>query len=207
MCKVTVNPATDSYLIGLTGNIATGKSTVAQMLVALGAELLDADLVTHEVLAPGGAAYTEVVAAFGPDILTPEGIIQRQELGRIVFSDPEALARLEAIIHPIVTAIIDQRIAASQTPVTVIEAIKLLESGMADKYDAIWVTICSEATQVARLTSTRGLSYIDALQRIHAQPPQADKIARADVVIDTDGTLADTRAQVVTAWQSLVEGK
>lgn len=191
------------YKIGLTGNIATGKSTVAEMLEELGAAALDADKVAHRVMAPGAPAYAAVVAAFGPDIVAENGEIDRQALGEIVFSDPEALQRLESLVHPAVIAEVNAWIATRETPVVVVEAIKLLESGMAETYDAIWVTACSEATQATRLMDSRGMTRAEALTRIHAQPPQAEKIARADVVIDTEATLAETRRQVAAAWAAI----
>ncbi|MGC9521157.1 MAG: dephospho-CoA kinase [Anaerolineae bacterium] len=188
------------YRIGLTGNIATGKTTVGHMLVELGAELIDADRVAHAVMAPEGAAYEPVVEAFGSDILAQDGTIDRGKLGRRVFSDPAALRRLEALVHPPVIAAVERRIACSSAPVVVVEAIKLLESGMAASYEAIWVTTCSSATQLERLVKGRGMDSDAALQRIRAQPPQEEKLAQADVVIDTEGTLDETRAQVRTAW-------
>lgn len=191
------------YRIGLTGNIATGKSTVGHMLEDLGAELIDADHVAHEVMARDGAAYNAIVAAFGEEILKPDGTIDRGSLGARVFSDPVALRRLEHLVHPPVIKITDQRIAASDAPAVVVEAIKLLESGMAETYDAIWVTSCSEATQLERLMRYRGLSREEALRRIRAQPPQGEKLARADVIIDTEGSLDETRAQVNRAWAAL----
>jgi len=191
------------YCIGLTGNIATGKSTVGRMLASLGAELIDADKVAHVVMAPAGSAYAGVVEAFGPDIVGDAGEIDRRALGRIVFADPEALKRLESLVHPAVIAEVNQRIARSTAPAVVVEAIKLLESGMAESYDAIWVTTCSEETQLARLMETRGLSGEDALVRVRAQAPQAEKVLCADVVVDTDGTMAATRAQVDTAWADI----
>ncbi len=124
-------------------------------------------------------------------------------MGAIVFSDPLALGRLESLVHPAVIRTVDRIIASSQARVIVVEAIKLLESGMAEDYDAIWVTTCSEATQLERLVRLRKLSRADALQRIGAQPPQADKLSRADVVIDTGGSLAETLAQVQAAWRAI----
>jgi len=191
------------YCIGLTGNIATGKSTVGRMLASLGAELIDADKVAHAVMASAGSAYASVVGAFGPGIVGDNGEIDRRALGRIVFADPEALKRLEALVHPAVIAEVNQRIARSTAPAVVVEAIKLLESGMAESYDAIWVTTCSEETQLARLMEMRRLSREDALARIGAQAPQAEKVLRADVVVDTEGTLAATRVQVEAAWADL----
>jgi dephospho-CoA kinase len=191
------------YRIGLTGNIATGKTKVGAMLTDLGAEFIDADKVAHRVIAPDGEAYDAVVAAFGDAIVAPDGRIDRGQLGAIVFQDPEALARLERIVHPPVIARVNAQIARSAYPVVIVEAIKLLESGVAETYDAIWVTTCPEGMQIARLMRGRDLSYADALQRIRAQPPQAEKVARADVVIDTSGSLAATKAQVLAAWQRI----
>jgi len=191
------------YRIGLTGNIATGKSTVAQMLVSLGAAHMDADRVVHEVMVPGHAVYEAVVAAFGAEILTPEGLIDRRRLGAQVFNDPEALAKLESLVHPAVIAEIDRRIALLDAPVVVVEAIKLIESGMAERYHALWVTTCSGETQALRLMEQRGLTHEEAWERIQAQPPQAEKLALADVVIDTGGTLAETQQQVMAAWAAI----
>jgi dephospho-CoA kinase len=198
---------TAPYLIGLTGNIATGKSTVAGTLAELGAETIDADKVAHEVMAPGAAAYDDVVGAFGEGILREDGSIDRKALGAIVFEDPEALARLESLVHPAVIEEVAARVAASDAPAVVVEAIKLLESGMAEEYDAIWVTTCPRQEQVRRLVEERGLSREEAMRRIEAQPPQSQKIARADVVINTAGTFGESREQVRAVWAETVPPK
>ncbi len=198
-------PGGQPYRIGLTGNIATGKSTVAQMLRDLGADVLDADRLTHAALAPAGAAYDRVVAAFGEHILSVDRTINRTVLGALVFNDPEALAQLEMIVHPPVVAEVERHIAQSRSAVVVVEAIKLLESGLAAGYDAIWVTTCPEALQLERLLATRNLTREDALRRIHAQSPQSAKIARADIVLNTDATLEQTRTQVLAAWNGVMK--
>ncbi len=190
-------------LIGLTGNIATGKSTVARMLAELGATVIDADRVAHEVMRVGTPVYTAVVTAFGPWIVGMEGEIDRARLGTLVFSDSEALARLERIVHPAVMEEVARRIAAAPTPVVVVEAIKLIEAGMAEGCASVWVTTCPPEEQVRRLMADRGLSREEAELRVRAQPPQEEKIARADVVIYTGGTLDQTRAQVEAAWAQL----
>ncbi|HEY1012840.1 MAG TPA: dephospho-CoA kinase [Herpetosiphonaceae bacterium] len=198
------------YLIGLTGNIACGKSTVVAMLRELGAAVCDADAVTHLVQAPGAPAHAAIVAAFGPAVLREPGDaaspIDRPALGRIVFGDPAALRRLEEIIHPAVRAWIwawlDER-RADGSAVAVIDAIKLLESGWPAACDAVWVVTAAPEQQLARLMGERGMSGADARQRIAAQNPQADKVAAADVVIDNSGTLDETRAQVLAAWRNL----
>lgn len=191
-------------LIGLTGNIGTGKSTVAQMLAELGAEVIDADRVAHETMRPGTAVHAAIVEAFGPDVLALGGEIDRKRLGRVVFADPEALARLEAIVHPATIAEVGRRIAASGASVVVVEAIKLIETGMYTAYDALWVTTCRPEQQVWRLMGGRRLSRPEAERRVAAQPPQEEKVALADVVIDTSGRLSHTRAQVRVAWEMLV---
>lgn len=188
-------------LIGLTGNISTGKSTVAHMLAELGAEAIDADQVTREVMRAGTSVHAAIVEAFGSQVLTAGGEIDRRRLGEIVFADPAALARLEAIVHPATIEAVNRRVAASTARVVVIEAIKLIEAGMASGCDSVWVTTCRPDQQVARIMSARGLSQTEAEQRVQAQPPQEQKIARADVVIDTSGTLAQTRQQVQEAWR------
>jgi dephospho-CoA kinase len=190
-------------LIGLTGNIGTGKSTVAQMLADLGAEAIDADQVTREVMRAGTPTHTAIVEAFGPLVLAADGEIDRRRLGEIVFADPVALARLEAIVHPTTLAAIGCRIAASAVDVVVVEAIKLIEAGMADGYDSVWVTTCRPDQQIARIMRARGLSQAEAEQRVQAQPPQEEKIARADVVIDNSHSLSQTRGQVQAAWEHL----
>ncbi len=196
------------YLIGLTGNIGTGKSTVAGMLAELGAETIDADKVAHEAMQPGTSVHAQIVEAFGADadVVTPGGRIDRERLGAIVFSDSEALARLEAIVHPATLEMIDKRIEASSSDVIVIEAIKLFEAGMAETCDSVWVTTCSPEQQVQRIMAARDLSRAQAEQRVQAQPPQEEKIDRADVVIHNRGALSRTRAQVEAAWRRLVEG-
>jgi len=191
------------YLIGLTGNIATGKSAVAQMLAELGARTVDADRVAHDVMRHGTPTWQAVIDAFSPAILAPDGEIDRRRLGEIVFADPEALRRLEAIVHPATVQAVAVEIAEATERVVVVEAIKLIEAGMYRSYHALWVTTCAPETQIARLTALRGLSEAEARLRVEAQPPQAEKVALADVVIDTGGTLKDTRRQVLAAWEAI----
>ena len=224
-------PLNGVYLIGLTGNIACGKSTVLALLRQLGAQVIDADRVTHELQRPGEAVYDAIVVAFGAGILTePGGPIDRRALGAIVFNDPAALRRLEQIVHPAVHARItawldyvaqrrvedrggriEDRDSVSSSSilhppsstVAVIDAIKLLESGWKPLCDAIWVVTCPPEQQLARLISTRGMREDQARARIAAQPPQADKVAQADVVIDNGGTLEETLRQVNVAWRAI----
>jgi dephospho-CoA kinase len=222
-------PVNGVYLIGLTGNIACGKSIVLAMLEELGARVIDADRVTHDLQRPGEPVYDAIVAEFGPGILAaPGGPIDRRALGAIVFADPAALRRLERIVHPAVHARIaawleevahnDERrtmndegsnsthrssLIVPRYKVAVIDAIKLLESGWKPLCDAIWVVTCAPEQQGERLIATRGLSAAEAHARIVAQPPQADKVAQADVVIDNRGSLEETRRQVEAAWRHI----
>jgi len=191
------------YIIGLTGNIATGKSVVRRMLEHLGAYGIDADALGHRAIAQGAPGYRPVVNTFGSWILAPDGQIDRTRLARVVFSDPEALTQLEAIVHPLVSQAVDLLVRRSRQEVIILEAIKLLESGLRDKCDTLWVTSSSHETQLGRLMHKRNMSEAAARQRILAQPDQKFKIERADVVIQNEGSFEDTWRQVLEAWQKL----
>ena len=193
------------YTIGLTGNIATGKSVVRKMLEHLGAFGLDADALAHQVLAKGGPGYAPVVKLFGEWVLTPEGEINRARLGKLVFADPEALAALENIIHPLVSKGLDFMIARARATVVVIEAIKLIESGWAQDVDALWVVNTSEAQQLARLTEKRKMSPAEAKQRMAAQAAQADKLKAAKLVVDNGGSFDETWAQVQAGFAKIMQ--
>jgi dephospho-CoA kinase len=190
-------------LIGLTGNIATGKSAVTRMLAELGAHVIDADKVAHQVMAPSGPAYDAVVNAFGPAILAPDGTLDRGKLGAIVFRDPNALRCLEAAVHPATIAEVTRRIIEASEPVVVVEAIKLIEAGMHRSYDALWVVTAPRSLQIARLVSMRGLSEEAATLRVDSQPPQEEKVAVADLVIANDGDLDALREKVQAAWSEI----
>ena len=192
------------YVIGLTGNIAVGKSLVRQRLQELGAYAIDADRIAHQVMMPGGPAFQAILAAFGPQILGSDGQVDRAALGKIVFSDLAALKRLEAITHPVIHETIDRLVKHSEKEVAVIEAIKLLEGRLKDAVDAVWVVHAAPQTQHQRLISQRGLSPEEARQRIQAQNSQADKIRQADVVIHNDGDMVDTLKQVQAHWPPIL---
>ncbi len=204
-----VNPRsqTKRILIGLTGNIATGKSEVARILADLGARVIDADQVAHEVMRRDGPTYNLVVEAFGPEILAADGTIDRGKLGAIVFRDPAALRRLEAAVHPATTAEVSRRIAQAQESVVVVEAIKLIEAGMHRLYDALWVVTAPRSLQIARLIAARGLTEEEAALRVGAQPPQEEKAALADLVIVNDGDLPLLQEKVKAAWNSILGGE
>jgi dephospho-CoA kinase len=189
------------YLIGLTGNIATGKSVVAKMLEELGATVLDADALVHELQRKGTPVYNDIVAAFGPGILDREGEIDRKALGAIVFTDPAQLRTLESIVHPAVLIESMRHIMEAPTRVVVYEAIKLIEAGRAEMCDALWVVTARSDVQLQRLMRDRQMSEADARQRLEAQPPQSEKIKRATVVIDNSGSLDETRQQVTAAFR------
>lgn len=192
------------YLMGLTGNIACGKSTVGRQLRELGAYTIDADAAIHVILKRGGAAYAPVVAEFGQVLVGEDGEIDRRALGRVVFADPAKLRRLEEIEHPIVREAIEAQIQAAPEHIVVVDAIKLFESGWAGKCDTVWAITCRRDQQIARLMQTRGYPRDEAEQRVAAQSPQEDKAARANTVIDNSGTLEETRRQIATAWQAIL---
>lgn len=191
------------YVIGLTGNIATGKSVVRRMLEHLGAYTIDADTLSHRAIAKGAPGYQPAVGAFGRFILDASGEIDRTKLGRLVFSDPDALKDLEAIVHPLVGLAVDLMIQRASQHVIVIEAIKLLEGKLVSKCDTVWTTYAPELVQKARLMQKRGMNEQEAIQRIQAQPPQEVKKAAANVVIQNAGSFEDTWKQVVVAWKAI----
>lgn len=192
------------YLIGLTGNIAVGKSMVMDILRKLGAHVIDADKVAHQVMASQSQVKNAIVRAFGNHILTPQGQVDRSKLGSIVFKDAEALRQLEQIVHPAVIRAVGELIEQAAESVVVVEAIKLIESGMYRNYDAVWVVTSPVEQQIARLVTQRGLTEKEAILRIEAQSSQAVKLAQADVVIDNSGSLQDLECRVTTEWLKIV---
>lgn len=206
MTRPLTQPLTRPLTIGLTGNIATGKSTVLAWLQAHGAAVIDADRLTHQALAPGGPACAAVIDAFGPAIVGAEGAIDRKALGEIVFADPAALATLESLVHPAVLMLAQAILRETSAPVVVIEAIKLLESGrLLHLCDEVWVVIADEATQLARLMQTRGMSEAAARQRMAAQSPQAEKVKQATRVIENNGDQDALSTQLARLWRELMD--
>jgi dephospho-CoA kinase len=190
------------YVIGLTGNIATGKSVVRKMLEHLGAYGIDADALGHRAIAKGAPGYKGVVDTFGRWVLNSEGQIDRVRLGSIVFNNPPALAALEGVIHPLVTQAVDIIVRRATQTVVVIEAIKLMESDLRSSCDSLWVTYTPPEVQLYRLMNNRKMSEAEARQRIATQPPQEKKVAAASVVIKNVRGFEDTWRQVVAAWQA-----
>jgi dephospho-CoA kinase len=191
------------FVIGLTGNIATGKSVVRKMLEHLGAYGIDADALGHRAIAPDAPGYKAVVDTFGKWILAHDGQVDRAKLARIVFADPDALIQLEAIIHPLVRQAVDLLIKRSSQKVIVVEAIKLIEGPLRQACDTIWVTYAPKEVQISRLTRKRGMSTAVAHQRVNSQPPQNEKVKVANTVIHNENSFEDTWNQVTVAWQSL----
>lgn len=196
--------------VGLTGGIATGKTTVVAMLRELGCRVLEADKIAHQVILPGGAPYEEVVREFGRGVLTPDGLVDRAKLGAIVFAEPKRLTRLNAIVHPPVLEEQSRQLAAIEKAdphaIAVVEAALLIEAGFDRKLDYLLVTSCTTEQQIARLTQPgtgRGLTVEQARQRIAAQMPNEEKLRRADEVIDCSGTIKRTRAQVIALCAKL----
>jgi dephospho-CoA kinase len=190
--------------VGLTGGIASGKTTVVAMLRELGCRVLEADKIAHQMIEPGAAAYDEVVREFGAGILTQEGLVDRQKLGDIVFADPKLLTRLNAIVHPPVLAEQSRQLAAIEKSdphaIAVVEAALLMEAGFDKHLEYVAVTWCTTQQQLERLTQPgkgRGLTIEQAQQRIAAQMPTEEKRRRANAVIDCSGTLEHTREQVI----------
>ena len=191
--------------IGLTGPIGCGKSTVAGWLADQGAAVIDADRVARDIVEPGSPTLAAVLQAFGPTIATADGRLDRQALGRIVFGDPAALTRLEAITHPAVRPRILDAIGAADdagAPAIVIEAIKLVEGGLAALCDETWLIVCEAGEQRARLRG-RGVAEADAEARIAAQADLESRLRGvATRVIDTSGPIDDARARVLEAWSA-----
>ena len=191
-------------VIGLTGGIGSGKSTVSQFLAELGAVVIDADKVGHEVFKPDTGTWREVVAAFGKQILTPAGDIDRKKLGEIVFGDPEFLARLNQIMHPRMYKVVKAQLEEHrQQGVVVLEAPLLLEAGWGSLVDEVWVTVAPESTVLKRLTERARLSEAESLARIRSQLSSEERVRLADVVVDTDCSLDELRERVGELWRRL----
>jgi len=192
-------------VIGLTGGIGSGKSTVAQFLAELGAVIVDLDRVGHEVLKQK-EIQTQLVNEFGTDILNDSGDIDRAKLGGIVFNDVQALLSLNRIAHPVIDSVINARIEEyrrQKAEVVVLEAAALLDAGRAPQFDEIWVTVAPGAVVLKRLTEMKGYTEMEAEARINSQMPGDERIKQADVVIGTDCTLDELKERVAAEWQKL----
>ena len=191
-------------VIGLTGGIGSGKSTVLQFLAELGAVIIDADRVGHEAFKHGTELWQEVVATFGRQVLTPDGDIDRKKLGEMVFGNAELLSRLNQIMHPRMYDMVKVQIEEYRrlgVEVVVLEVPLLLEAGWTPLVDEVWVTTAAESTVLRRLQERVGLSKEESLARIHSQLSSEERIKRADVVINTDRSLDELKARVRELWE------
>ena len=194
-------------VVGLTGGIGAGKSTVTQMLEALGAAVIEADKVGHQIYLPDLPAWREIVDTFGPEVLNADRTINRQALGKLVFADPEALRRLNHIVHPKMFDRIGELIAEMRArgwmKAIVVEAAVLIEANWMALVDQVWVVVASEAVVVDRLAKQRHLSSEQVRTRIAAQLTNDERLKHADVVIRNDGSLEEVRHAVQQAWDQL----
>jgi len=195
-------------VIGLTGGIGSGKSTVARYLAGLGAVVIDLDKVGHEVLKSGSQAFKRVVSEFGKDILDASGEIDRARLGNLVFKNQKALLCLNRIMHPAIDEIVNEKIEEYRrrgVKVVVLEAAAMLEAGRAGQADEIWVTVAPEATVLNRLKQRSGYSEKESRARIRSQLSNEERTEQANVVIDTDCRLDELKARVEAEWRKLME--
>ncbi|WP_309135662.1 dephospho-CoA kinase [Cellulomonas sp.] len=195
--------------IGLTGGIAAGKSVAARRLAARGAVVVDHDVLAREAVLPGSAGLDAVVEAFGPEVLTADGVLDRPALGRVVFSDPAARARLDAIVHPVVRRLAAEReaaaAAADPSAVVVHDIPLLVETGQADRFHLVVVVHAPAVLRVERLVRLRGMERSDAEARVAAQARDEARLEVADVVLDGTGQDADLERQVDDLWERLAQ--
>lgn len=190
--------------VGLTGGIGSGKSTVSRLLAERGAVVIDSDTLAREVVEPGTPGLAAVVAEFGPEMVRPDGRLDRDRLGALVFRDPDARARLNAIVHPLVRAASEQRLSGVPDDAVVVHDVPLLvEAGLAGSYDVVVVVATSRETQLDRLVRLRGMTPQDAQARIDSQASPEERLAAADVVITNDGPLEELVARVDALWDRL----
>lgn len=190
-------------IIGITGNIACGKTAVGHMLLELGAErYIDADALVHQLYMEGQPIAVKVAEAFGAEVVAADGSIDRKALGAIVFQDAAAMRRLEAIVHPAVgQALLRELASISPSGIAVIDAVKLLEGGSGALSQSKWMIVCSEEQELVRLMARAQLSEEEAWARIRAQPSVAARLPLVDEVIDNSGSLEETRRQVTAAFE------
>lgn len=204
---VVKNDSGMTYVIGLTGGIGTGKSTVARVLEEEGAVILSADLLGHEVYLPGKPAYDEIIEAFGLEVVAEDGTIDRKKLGPMVFSDPANLAKLNAITHPRMKEMMRERlaeIARQGTAYAVLEAALLFDAGWDDLTDEVWVTVVPAKVAAERTAARSGIPAEQVLERIQkAQMETDERVRRSDVVIDTSGTIEETMERAREAWRAM----
>ena len=203
-----MRPSLPSMLrVGLTGGIGSGKSSVSALLAEHGAVIIDADLNARAVVAKGTPGLQQVIDAFGEGLRKDDGELDREALGRIVFADPDKLARLNAIVHPLIGVLTAEQTAAAEAsgaPVVVFDVPLLVENHLEGMYDAVVVVAAQPETQLQRLTEQRGMTEADARARIAAQASLEDRLAAATYVIDNDGPREDLAPQVDELWRTLL---
>jgi dephospho-CoA kinase len=203
--KLLIARLGDMKVIGLTGGIGSGKSTVAGFMAELGVVVIDADRVGHEVLESDGGARQQVIDAFGEHIVAPDGKIDRKKLGNVVFSSPEALSRLNRIMHPKISQAVEAQLEQYRrrgVDTVVIEAPLLIEVGWDTKVDQVWLTTAPEAFILKRLAKL-GMSHSESMARIRSQLSDRERVKHADVVIDTDCSLDELKAKVDELWREV----
>jgi dephospho-CoA kinase len=193
------------YVIGLTGNIGSGKSTVLAMLGQLGARIVDADDLVHEVMDRGTPVWQAIVDTFGDAVLDEGASIDRKKLGSVVFDDPQALKRLEAIVHPAVDESFLELVRTAEEPIVAVEAVKLIQSSVRQVLNSVWLVTCPQEERLRRLVEDRGADPQDVQERLRAQMPEEEQARWADVVIDNGGTLKETWEQVKAEWERIQE--
>ena len=195
--------------VGLTGGIASGKSTVSKIFASFGAKVLDADEVAREVLLPGQPAWTRLRQVFGEEFFHPDGTVKRKQLRKLVFADPEKRSQLNAIVHPEVMREINRRSevlsSSAQNGVLLVDVPLLLEVGVANRFDKVVVVYVSESVQINRLQQRDGISEEEAKQALKVQMALSQKVKQADYLIDNSGTLEETLAQVEKVWDELLK--
>jgi dephospho-CoA kinase len=194
-------------ILGITGSVGTGKSTVAAYFKALGAELINADTVAHSVIRTGTPGYRKIVSVFGKRVLSSSGAIDRKKLGKIVFEDSSLLDKLNNIVHPEVISVVKSRISRSRSKLVVFDAPLLIEAGLTNLVDALIVVKAGRQAQISRAAGKTGLGRAEVIARIKAQMPLSAKIKMADFVVDNNGTKIKTKKQVVSIWRQLTKGE
>lgn len=190
-------------IIAITGGIASGKSTAATALRELGADVIDADAISRQLTAKGGEALPKIRQAFGEQVFTKTGELDRKALGARVFADPSERERLNAILHPMIRLAMEKAIAANHAPVVVLDVPLLFETGMQDMAQAVWLCYCPEETQIQRVMERDGLTREQAMGRIASQWPTQRKLRLSSEAIDTSGDIPSTKRQIEALWERL----
>ncbi len=193
------------FLVGLTGGVASGKSTISTMLAKMGAEVIDADLVAREVVEPGTQGLKEIAAVFGNEIIQPDGSLSRAALAEQIFTDPAKRTKLEAILHPLIKQRTMQHIAQSKRSIVVYVVPLLVESKVEYPFDLVITVESGVEKQIQRLRDNRGLTEDQAQSRIHAQASEAQRVARANIRLDGSVSISELESEVSKLWELLIQ--